>query len=103
MDRINPRRAGFIGAILLCGWHAFWSVLVASGVGQQLLDFLFSIQFMRPAFVLESFSWARATSLLLVTTTIGYFVGWTFAIVWNAAHPTCAERRNVAIPFLPFD
>jgi hypothetical protein len=36
----DKNRVGLAGAVLLGGWHLVWSILVATGVGQALYDFI---------------------------------------------------------------
>lgn len=41
MGRIEPNKAGLELGALFGGWHLLWSLLVALGVAQQLIDFIF--------------------------------------------------------------
>ena len=36
----NPNKVGLVFAILLGGWHVAWSILVATGLGQTLYNFI---------------------------------------------------------------
>jgi hypothetical protein len=60
-----------------------WSLLVALGVAQPLIDFLFWIHFIKPIYVIEPFAFGRAGILVLVTAAIGYVTGIAFAMLWN--------------------
>ena len=86
MVTINPNRAALIIAILLGGWHLLWSVLVAVGWAQSLIDFIFWIHFIRPVYVIERFNIGIALLLIAVTAGIGYAIGWSFAVLWNKLH-----------------
>ena len=86
MGRIEPNRAGFVFGALMGSWHLLWSVLVALGVAQPLIDFIFWIHFIKPVYVIEPFAFLRAAILVLVTAAIGYVTGFVFAVLWNRLH-----------------
>ncbi len=86
MVTIRANRAALILAILLGGWHLLWSVLVAAGWAQPLIDFIFWIHFIRPVYVIERFNIGIALLLIGVTAAIGYAIGWIFAVLWNKLH-----------------
>jgi hypothetical protein len=83
---MNPNRAALILAILLGGWHLLWSVLVAVGLAQPLINFIFWIHFIRPVYMIERFDIGVALLLIGVTAAIGYAIGWSFAVLWNKLH-----------------
>ena len=83
---ISPNKAALVFAILLGGWHLVWSVLVATGLAQPLINFIFRIHFIRPVYVIEPFSIGTALLLIAITAAIGYIVGWIFATLWNKLH-----------------
>jgi hypothetical protein len=86
MDEINPNRAGLVLGALMGGWHLLWSLLVALGVAQPLIDFIFWIHFIKPVYVIEPFAFGRAAILVLVTAGIGYLTGLAFGMIWNRVH-----------------
>jgi hypothetical protein len=86
MGQINPNRAGLVLGALMGGWHLLWSVLVALGVAQPLIDFIFWIHFIKPVYVIEPFAFGRAAMLVLVTAGIGYLTGLAFGMIWNRVH-----------------
>jgi hypothetical protein len=83
---IYPHRTGLILAALLGTWHLLWSLLVALGWAQGLINFIFWIHFIRPVYIIENFEIGRALLLIAVTSAIGYSVGWSFAMLWNKFH-----------------
>jgi hypothetical protein len=94
MERISPNKAGLaLGAVLAC-WHLTWSLLVAIGVAQPFIDFLFWIHFIKPIYVIEPFDLLRAAMLVLVTGCIGYVAGYLFGLVWNRLHRMAAATQR---------
>jgi hypothetical protein len=83
MTDINPNKAGLAVGALFGAWHLTWSLLVAFGLAQSLIDFLFWIHFIKPVYVIEPFEIGRAALLVAVTVAIGYVIGLVFAILWN--------------------
>jgi hypothetical protein len=83
---IGVKSAGLVLAALLGGWHLLWALLVASGVAQAVVDFVFWLHFIRPVYVIEAFDPLRAAGLVLFTGAIGYALGAAFAFLWNQIH-----------------
>jgi hypothetical protein len=83
MGKIEPNKAGLVLGALLGGWHLLWALLVALGVAQPLIDFLFWIHFIKPIYVIEPFAFRLAAILVLVTAAIGYVTGIALAMLWN--------------------
>ena len=91
MTRIHPNTAGLTVGALLGAWHLTWLVLVAVGLAQPLMDFLFWIHFIKPVYVIEPFEVLRAVLLIVVTSAIGYVTGTVFALLWNRLHRPAAK------------
>jgi hypothetical protein len=83
-DRITAINAGFAMASLFAGWHLCWLALVALGAAQFIIDFVLWLHFIKPIYVVEPFELERAALLLVITTGLGFVLGWTFARIWNA-------------------
>jgi hypothetical protein len=82
--RLGVARTGIGLGIVIGGWHLCWSALVALGVAQPVIDFVFWMHFIRPVYVVEPFEPLRAILLVAVTTGAGFAIGAIFAMVWNA-------------------
>lgn len=81
-------RTGLVLAIVVGGFHLCWSILVALGWAQSMIDFVFWIHFIKPIYVIEPFTVAIAAMLAAMTASIGFLIGSIFALVWNAVHKT---------------
>lgn len=66
--------------------HLVWAVLVATSGAQDLVDWIFELHFIEPVYIVSQFSVASAVLLIVLTTVVGYAVGFIFAKIWNMAH-----------------
>ncbi len=87
---MNKNKAGFVLGIILGLLHLVWSVLVAIGIAQPLLDFIFRIHFLNNPFMIAPFGMKRAVALIVITSVIGYGIGWVFAWLWDRFHTVSA-------------
>lgn len=81
--KLNPNKVALTLGLLVGGGHLVWSVLVALGLAQGLLDFIFSIHMVANPIQVIGFDITKAAMLVAITFAVGYGVGWIFATVWN--------------------
>lgn len=82
--KIDTVRTGLVLGGVMAVWHFFWSVLVAAGLAQPVIDFVFWMHFIKPVYVVESFAIGRAAILVVVTGVLGFSVGAVAALLWNS-------------------
>lgn len=94
MNILNPNRAGLAFGTLLGGLHAIWSITVALGWAQAIMDFVFWMHMIKPVYIVGPFSFGIALILVAVTGAIGFVGGFVFATIWNWLH----QERQQATP-----
>jgi len=82
--KANNNTWGLIGGIFLGGLHLFWALLVASGLAQVLMDWIFQLHMVRPIYTIAPFDALLALILVVLTFVVGYIYGWVFAAICNA-------------------
>jgi hypothetical protein len=80
---INKNKTGLAFGFLVCFFHLVWSILVAIGVAQVLINFVFNIHMLAVPIIVMPFSLIRALTLIIVTFIVGYVFGWLMAFFWN--------------------
>ncbi len=82
----NSNKVGLVFAILFGGWHLVWSILVATGVGQVLYDFILWAHMIHLAVTIGPFDLTASITLIVVTAILGYVIGYVASLVWNRMH-----------------
>lgn len=93
---ISPVRSGIALGGIIALWHLVWSVLVAVGVAQAVLDFILWAHFLKVPVTLAPFSALTAVVLVAVTFVVGFLLGSVFAALWNWLHQERGEVRRPA-------
>ena len=84
--KANAHKVGLVLACVLGGWHVIWSVLVLTGAGQVLYNFILWAHMIHLAISIGPFNIAASLTLILITTIFGYVFGWIAAVLWNRVH-----------------
>lgn len=85
-NAISPNKAGIALGGVLGIFHLSWVALIALGWAQPAIDFILWLHMIKPFVAVEAFGIGRAVGLVIVTSAIGYVMGWLFALLWNWAH-----------------
>jgi len=93
MGHVNPNRLGIVVAVVLSAWHALWEGLVAAGVAQRVVDFVYRLHSVKSEMVVEPFDAGRAGLLLLLAAGLGYVAGAVAAVLWNCLGVVCERGK----------
>lgn len=80
---ISPNKAGLALGGTLASWHIVWAFLVATGMAQPFIDWVFKLHMIKPAYTITPFMLAQSVVLVIVTFVFGYLLGSAFASIWN--------------------
>lgn len=80
---LNANKTGLTVGLITAGIHAIWSIIVALGFGQSVVDWAMSLHFLQSMYTLTDFRLRIALLLVLAAFAGGYGFGWLFAIVYN--------------------
>jgi hypothetical protein len=83
---MNRNKVGLtLGAMAgLC--HLVWALLVATGQGQPLMDWMFKMHFLNNPYTVGAFDAVNALLLVVMALVMGYIVGFVFTSVWDMVH-----------------
>lgn len=81
--KLHEHTVGIIVGAFVGLMHLVWSTIVALGFAQGLIDWIFGLHFLENPYVVSSFDMTKAATLVIVTSLVGYFMGWVFATIWN--------------------
>jgi heme/copper-type cytochrome/quinol oxidase subunit 4 len=97
MQELNKNRAGLILGSFLGLWHLTWSLLVATGTAQVLLDWIYYLHFLNNPFHVADFNVGTAALLIVITSVIGYVFGWVLALLWNMFHRKAEVQQKTVL------
>jgi hypothetical protein len=86
MGTVNPNKAGLVLGALGGGWHFLWALLVAASWAQAVINFVFWMHFLSPPYVVKPFQPGVSLILIVVTTALGYAMGYILGVLWNLIH-----------------
>lgn len=84
--KLNERKTALVLGLFTGGLHLVWSLLVALGFAQVLINWSFGWHMLSNPFTVQPFSLTNAFILVVVTFVVGYAAGHIFAWVWNWVH-----------------
>ena len=84
--KCDEKKVAMTFGLLVGSMHLVWAVIVASGLAQSLLDFIYGLHFLNNPFTVNPFDLTNAIILVLFTTVVGYIVGWVGTWLWNKVY-----------------
>ncbi|KKQ35372.1 MAG: hypothetical protein US50_C0016G0002 [Candidatus Nomurabacteria bacterium GW2011_GWB1_37_5] len=81
--QISKNKTGLTFGFLISFMHLLWSILVALGIAQALLNFVINLHMLNAPIAVMPFSIVKALGLIIVTFVVGYIFGWFMAYFWN--------------------
>lgn len=84
--KLNEKKSAMALGLFIGGLHLFWSVLVAAGLAQPLLNWWISVHMVNIPVTVVPFDLITAATLVVVSAIVGYVLGYVFATVWNKVH-----------------
>ena len=79
----HPKKVALVFAAMLGGAHLLWSILIALGWAQPLVNFSMWAHMVKMSVVVQPFDITAAVTVIIIASAIGYVVGYIGAIVWN--------------------
>lgn len=83
---MSPKKVALVLGSFVGLIHLVWGVLIAAGFAQPLLDFIYAMHSLNNPFTVAPFDLMRSIGLVVVTSAVGYVVGYAFATLWNKLH-----------------
>jgi hypothetical protein len=68
------------------GLHLVWSIFIALGWAQAIVNFSLWAHMVSLSFVVKAFDLSAAATVIIIASLIGYVVGYVFAKIWNWMH-----------------
>ena len=86
VNELSPKKTGLALGAFFGLWHLAWSLLIAIGFAEALLNFIYRLHSLNNPYQVGSFSLTRSVALIVVTSLVGFVFGFFFSKVWNAVH-----------------
>lgn len=81
--QISKNKTGLTFGFLISFMHLIWSLLVALGLAQMLVNFVLNMHMIGLPIFIMPFSLIKALVLIIITFVVGYIFGWLMAYFWN--------------------
>lgn len=89
---ISGHRLGLALGYLFALLHLLWAIVVAAGLGETKMSWIFSLHFIDMAYSMLPFNLLTAVLLVVLGFVGGYILGLLFALFWNKC--TCCCKRK---------
>ncbi len=83
---MNKHKVGLVLGTFFAVLHFCWVILVAVGLAQPLMNFIYSMHSLSNPPTVLPFNLIHSIVLIILTFIVGYVFGYDFAITWNKFH-----------------
>ena len=80
---LKPQKVGMAVGAMAGAVHVVWSLIIALGWGQGLMDFVTGLHFIQTTTFVTPFDVVTAIELIVLASIVGYVVGFVFANIYN--------------------
>ena len=84
--KLSKNKAGLSMGVLLALVHLVWLVLIATGVAQFCLDWVFKMHSLSNPMTILPLDKLNSLMLIVFTFVVGYILGWVFVLLHNLLH-----------------
>jgi len=85
-QHLNPTKTGLAVGKLFAIVHLVWSLLIALGWAQALINFSQWAHMVSMPVVVGAFDLSAAITVIIFAALIGCIIGYVFAKIWNWLH-----------------
>lgn len=83
MTQLNPTRVGLTFGAFIGLVHLVWSLLIALGLAQPLINWVSRVHMVESTHTVLPFSLVSAITLIIISSVIGFVAGFVFSTLWN--------------------
>lgn len=83
---LNPSKTALALGAFVAVMHVIWSVLIALGWAQAIIDFKLGAHMISASVTVQPFNLMTSVTMIIVYAAVGWVVGHIFARVWNWAN-----------------
>lgn len=84
--KLNEQKAALAVGLFVGAVHVVWTLLIALGWAQTLINWSFSWHMLSNPFTVQPFNLINAILLIIATFAVGNAIGYAFAAIWNKVH-----------------
>ncbi len=83
---MNKNKVALVVGSFAAFAHLVWSILIAFGLAQPWIDFVYNMHSLNNPFTVMPFDLMRTVGLIIMAFIMGYIIGYVFAFVWGKFH-----------------
>lgn len=83
MAKLKGHKPALVVGLFIAAMHALWAIVVALGVGQMYMDWIFPLHFIDSLYTVMAFNLVNALMLVIFAFVGGYAATWLFVWLWN--------------------